>query len=254
MIDIRIATDPGKVEILSKILKDSSFTDFGVSISSIIPTVEGSVVRKVAKGADILLVVSKNAKEWDVKDLTVGHVERVVFREEDDATKVREALKEGMIRSAMQCVTVFSAYKDMEREMQALRDEGKEYQEMRKAYAELKEKEIFLERLIEESEKLKRRTQDLENELEVVRKRRHEYDGMEVKDLFSFPLDDLWKDIARTPPPRNEDIEVAIKRLNLEGSVMVSCGFLAAPSREEALDILRIVKIAQDLQKQTRHL
>lgn len=124
---------------------------------------------------------------------------------------------------------------------------------MRKEYAELKEKEIYLEKVTDESERLKQKVRDLENELEVIKKERHDYDGMEVKDLFSFPLDDLWKDIARTPPPRNEDIEVAVKRLSLEGSVMVSCGFLAAPSREEALDMLRIVKIAQDLQRERRH-
>ncbi|KYK35433.1 MAG: hypothetical protein HXS48_10840 [Theionarchaea archaeon] len=253
MIDIRIATDPERVEILSRILRDSSFMDFGVSISSIIPTTDRYVVKKAAKGADILLIATQNVKDEDIADLSVGHAEYVMLPESSDPEDIKQALKEGVMRSAMQCITILSTYKDMEEEVQQYRKKEHEYQDMRKEYAELKEKEIYLEKLSEESERLKQKIRDLENELEVVKKRRHEYNGMEVKDLFSFPLDDLWKDIARTPPPRNEDIEVAIKRLSLEGSVMVSCGYLAAPSREEALDMLRIVKIAIDLQKETRH-
>jgi predicted nuclease with TOPRIM domain len=253
MIDIRIATDPERAEILSKILKDSSFMDFGVSISSIIPTVNEVVVGKAATGADILLIATHEPGEKEVGYPSVGHVEYVVLPESDDAAVIKKALKEGVMKSAMQCMTILSTYKDMEEEVQQYRKKEQEYQEMREEYAELKEKEIYLEKVTEESKILKQKIRDLENELEVVKKRRHRYNGMEVKDLFSFPLDDLWKDIARTPPPRNEDIEVAVKRLSLEGSVMVSCGFLAAPSREEALDMLRIVKIALDLQKGTRH-
>lgn len=252
MIDIRIATDPERAEILSKILKDSSFMDFGVGISSIIPTTDDHVVSKAARGADILLIATRKTEEEVVYD-AVGHTEYVLLPESDNVAEIRKVLKEGVMKSAMQCMTILSTYKDMEEEVQQYRQKEQEYQYMRKEYAELKEKEIYLEKLSEESEKLKQKIRDLENELEVVKKRRHQYNGMEVKDLFSFPLDDLWKDIARTPPPRNEDIEVAIKRLSLEGCVMVSCGFLAAPSREEALDMLRIVKIALDLQKGTRH-
>ncbi len=253
MIDIRIATDPERVEILSKILRNSSFMDFGVSISSIIPTTDSSVVRKAARGADILLIAALNMKEKDITDLSVGHAEYVKLPEGSNETEIKKALKNGIMRSAMQCISILSSYREMEEEVQKLRQKEQEYQDMREEYAELKEKEIYLEKLTEESERLRQKTRDLENELEVVKKRRHEYNGVEVKDLFSFPLDDLWKDIARTAAPRNEDIEVAIKRLNLEGSVMVSCGYLAAPSREEALDMLRIVKIALDLQKETRH-
>lgn len=249
MIDIRIATNPERVEILSKILKNSLFRDFGVSISSLIPTDDMSVVRKAAKGADILLVAAANARKEDVGDLPVGHVEFVSLPEKDNLEKMKRALEDGLIRSAVQCVNVLSEYKEMEEEAQTLRKKENEYQDMRKEYAELKEKEIYLEKVVEESDKLKQKIKDLESEMDIVKKQRHEYNGMEVRDLFSFPLDNLWRDIARDSPPRNEDIEVAIKRLNLEGSVMVSCGYLAAPSREEALDILRIVKIALDLQK-----
>lgn len=252
MIDIRIATNPEKVEILSKILRDSSFLDFGVNISSIIPTTNIQVVKRAARDADILLIAAQSIKE-EFNDLSVGHVEYVKLPENDDPEELQRALQDGLTRSAIKCVHVFSEYKEMEEEVNALRQKEQEYQDMRKEYAELKEKEIHLEKLTEESEQLKQKIRNLENELETAKKGKHKYNGMEVRDLFSFPLDDLWKDIARSSPPRNEDIEVAIKRLNLEGSVMVSCGYLAAPSREEALDILRIVKIALDLQKQTRH-
>lgn len=253
MIDIRIATEPKRAEILSKILRNSLFTDFGVSISSIIPTTNSYVVRKAAKGADILLIASQGVKGEDMTDLAVGHIEVVTLPETDDEGEIKRALEEGVMKSAMQCMHILSTYKEMEEDVQQCRQKEQEYQDMRKEYAELKEKEIYLEKVTEESERLKQKARDLENELEVIKKERHDYDGIEVKDLFSFPLDDLWKDIARTPPPRNEDIEVAVKRLSLEGSVMVSCGFLAAPSREEALDMLRIVKIAQDLQRERRH-
>jgi len=249
MIDIRIATNPERVEILSKILQDSLFRDFGVSISSIIPTTDLNVVKKAATGADILLVATTDVEKENVSSLPVGHVEYIALPEEDDLKEMQSALEDGLVRSAIQCVNVFSEYKGMEEEVETLRKKEKEYQDMREEYAELKEKEIYLEKVLEESEKLKQKIKDLENKLEIVKKERHEYDGMGVRDLFSFPLNDLWKDIARSPPPRNEDIEVAVKRLSLEGSVMVSCGYLAAPSREEALDILRIVKIALDLQK-----
>lgn len=253
MIDIRIATDPERVEILSKILKNSSFTEFGVAISSIIPTINNFVVKKAAAGADILLIASHSMKESDVSNLSVGHVEFVEIPRDANEAHIKKALEEGVMRSAMQCIHILSSYNDMEDEIQRLRQRESEYQEMRTEYAELKEKEIQLENLTEETHSLNLQVKDLENELEIVRTKRSEYNGMGEKDLFSFTLDDLWKDIARTPPPRNEDIEVAIKRLSLEGSVLVSCGHLAAPSREEALDILRIVKIALDLQRGTVH-
>ncbi|MBU7032404.1 MAG: hypothetical protein HXS53_07720 [Theionarchaea archaeon] len=253
MIDIRIATDPERVEILSKILKNSSFTEFGVAISSIIPTINTFMVKKAAAGADILLIATQRMKEEDVSNLSVGHVEFVQLPKDAEESHIKKALEEGVMRSAMQCIHILSSYNDMEEELQRLRQRESEYQEMRTEYAELKEKEIQLENLTEETVLLNQKLKDLENELEMVSSQHGKHEGMEAKDLFSFSLDDLWKDIARTPAPRNEDIEVAIKRLNLEGSVLVSCGHLAAPSREEALDILRIVKIALDLQKGTSH-
>lgn len=251
MIDIRIATDPERVEILSKILKNSAFTEFGIAISSIIPTVNNFVVRKAAAGADILLIASQTVGEKDVADLSVGHVEFIEFPPDDNESSMKKALEEGVMKSAMQCIHILSSYNDIEDELQILREKEREYQEMRTEYAELKEKEIKLETLNGEADRLRHKIEDLESELESIRTQNTE--GMKTKDLFSFPLEDVWKEIARTPPPRNEDIEVAIKRLSLEGSVMVSCGHLAAPSREEALDILRIVKIALDLQKSSTH-
>jgi predicted nuclease with TOPRIM domain len=252
MIDIRIAADPERVEVLSKVLRDSSFVDIGVSVSSIMPTTDASVVRKAAKGADILLMTARNMK-GDVSDLPVGHVEYVKLPEKDDAVKIQKALRDGVIRSAMYCITIVSDYNEIKEEIENFRQKDQEYQDMRNEYAELKEKKIYLEKLVEGSERLKQKIQDLENELRIIRKEQHDYDGIEVKDLFSFPLEELWREIAGTPPPRNEDIDVAIKRLNLEGNIMVSCGYLAAPSREEAVDMLRIVKITQDLQKRKVH-
>jgi predicted nuclease with TOPRIM domain len=252
MIDIRIAADPERVEVLSKVLRDSSFADIGVNVSSIMPTTDASVVRKAARGADILLMTARNTK-GDVNDFPVGHVEYVKLPEKDDPAKIQKALRDGVIRSAMYCITIISDYNEIRDEIADLRQKEQEYQHMRTEYAELKEKEIYLERLIEESDKLSQRIQDLENELRIVRKEQHDYGGIEAKDLFSFPLGELWREIAGTPPPRNEDIDVAVKRLNLEGNIMVSCGYLAAPSREEAVDMLRIVKITQDLQKRKAH-
>ncbi|MBU7024310.1 MAG: hypothetical protein HXS40_09110 [Theionarchaea archaeon] len=251
MIDIRIATDPERVEILSKILRDSSFMDIDVSISSIIPTINAQIVRRAARGADILLVASENMEE--VPDLSVGHVEHIKLPDGDDPSKIKKALRDGMIRAAMNCIGMLSRLRELEEEAESLRLKEGEYQEMRGEYAELKEKEIFLERVLEESEHLKRTIHDLRKEMKIVRREKHDFDGIEVKDLLSFPLDELWKEISGSPSPRNEDIDVAIKRLNLEGSIMVSCGFIAAGSREEALDMLRIVKITQELQKRQNY-
>jgi predicted nuclease with TOPRIM domain len=247
MIDIRIAADPDRVEVLSKVLRDLSFMDMGVSISSIIPTIDPQVLKKVARDADILLVATKDKK--DVTGLSVGHIEYVDLPEDDSMDRIQEAIKEGVIRSAVQSITLLSEYKDTEEQIAKLRQREAEYQEMREEYAELKEKEIYLEKLMGESERLKQRIRDLKKELSILRAERHEYTDENIKELFSFPMDELWKEISGSPPPRNEDIEVAIKRLNLEGSIMVSCGYLAAASREEALDMLRIVKITQDLHK-----
>ncbi|MBU7013476.1 MAG: hypothetical protein HXS52_13015 [Theionarchaea archaeon] len=252
MIDIRIATDPEKVEILSKILKDSSFMDIDVSISSIIPTTDPQVVRKAAKGADILLVASENL-ENELSDLSVGHVEHVQLPGSDDTSKIKKALRDGMIRSAMHCIGMLSRLIELEEEAENLKAKEEEYLEMRTEYAELKEKEIFLEKILEESEHLKRTVQDLRREIKIIRREKHDFDDIETKDLLSFPLDELWKEISGSPSPRNEDIDVAIKRLNLEGSIMVSCGYIAAASREEALDMLRIVKITQELQKRQNY-
>ncbi|MGC1121443.1 MAG: hypothetical protein WBA22_10160 [Candidatus Methanofastidiosia archaeon] len=251
MIDIRIATDPERVEILSKILRDSSFMDVDISISSIIPTINTQVVRKAARGADILLVASENMEE--LSDLSVGHVEHIKLPDNGDPSKIKKALRDGMIRATMHCIGMLSQLKELEEETESLRLKEEEYQEMRTEYAELKEKEIFLERVLEESEHLKRTVHELRKEIKIIRRERHDFDGMEAKDLLSFPLDELWKEISGSPSPRNEDIDVAIKRLNVEGSIMVSCGYIAAASREEALDMLRIVKITQEFQKRQNY-
>jgi predicted nuclease with TOPRIM domain len=251
MIDIRIATDPEKVEILSKILGDSSFMDIDVSISSIIPTINAQVVRRAARGADILLVASENMEE--LSDLSVGHVEHIKLPDGDDPSKIKKALRDGMIRAAMNCIGMLSRLSELEEEAESFRLKEGEYQEMRSEYAELKEKEIFLERVLEESENLKRTIHDLRKEMKIVRREKHDFNGIEVKDLLSFPLDELWKEISGSPSPRNDDIDMAIKRLNLEGSIMVSCGYIAAAGREEALDMLRIVKITQELQKRQNY-
>lgn len=104
MIDIRIATEPTRAEILSKILRNSLFTEFGVSISSIIPTTNSYVVRKAATGADILLIASQDVKGEDIADLAVGHIEVVTLPETDDEGEIKRALEEGVMKSAMQCM------------------------------------------------------------------------------------------------------------------------------------------------------
>jgi len=75
-------------------------------------------------------------------------------------------------------------------------------------------------------------------------------EGIPEQALRSFPINEVWANISKEIPPRDDDIEVAVKRLGLEGKILVSCGHLAAPSWDDALEILRIVKIALDLQKQ----
>lgn len=121
---------------------------------------------------------------------------------------------------------------------------GERIEKLQKENSQLRKNFSLVEK---ENLEIKKEIERLQGENEVYRKEREKFG--EIKELNSYPLNDLWKEISKTEVPTTEEAIVAIKRLNLEGKVLVSCGYIAAPSREEALDLLRIVKIAKDLKE-----
>lgn len=261
-IDVRIIVEGASdVENVSRAMQNIALgAQYHITISSIIPTTNPEIAKKVVKGADILLIATdvdapgrELAEKFQrtLKD-EVGHIERMKLPfghdvEFIDPVIIRDEIKNAIIRAGLISIANIQELRQIEDQLWESRDEVKTIKEDVEDYSlENQKLSAQVQELTSEKENLTGEIQEFEEELKSVKQRyvdiKNKYGIIKNKNLFeTFSLGDLWKEIFNEDLDEEEHVYFLTSEFKPE-NVLVGQGFIAAPSRDDAVEWLKIIR------------
>ncbi|MDI3484732.1 MAG: hypothetical protein PWQ74_1319 [Methanobacteriaceae archaeon] len=270
-IDVRIIVEGASdVESVSKALQDVSLgSEYHITISSIIPTTSLEIAKRAVEGADIVLIATdadatgrelaekfqRNLKE------SVGHVERVKLPyghdvEYIDPRLMVEEIKNAIIRAGLSSIANIRKLRKLEEEVLKFKSE---IDELANENSTLKDENNSLsnelEKIIKERDELNSKLGELEEKLINLQEEHHKikekYKELKSKSFLEmFPLHELWKDLFNEELENEKEIVKVADTLKTE-KLIIGQGYIAAPSKEDAIACLRIIRTILFLMSKT---
>lgn len=270
-IDVRIIVEGASdVESVSKALQDVSLgSEYHITISSIIPTTSLEIAKRAVEGADIVLIATdadatgrelaekfqRNLKE------SVGHVERVKLPyghdvEYIDPRLMVEEIKNAIIRAGLSSIANIRKLRKLEEKVLKFKSE---IDELANENSTLKDENNSLsnelEKIIKERDELNSKLGELEEKLinlqEEHQKIKEKYKELKSKSFLEmFPLHELWKDLFNEELENEKEIVKVADTLKTE-KLIIGQGYIAAPSKEDAIACLRIIRTILFLMSKT---
>ncbi|MGL6297574.1 MAG: toprim domain-containing protein [Methanobacteriaceae archaeon] len=263
-MDVRIIVEGASdVESVSKAMKGISLgSDFHITISSIIPTVNVHVAKKAAAGADIVLVATdldsagkRLAKNYEeALEGLVGHVERVKFPNNHDVeyidpSLIQEEIRNAIIRSGLSFVFKIGDFNSIKSSL-ATFDEN--IDTISNENDDLKAENYTLTNnvnsLQEENNSLKEKVNNLNHELDDVKSQysdfKARYSNIYNKNLVEvFSIKDLWETIFNEHLDDEDKVIFATSKFKPD-NIITGQGWICAASKADAVDWLKIIKTA----------
>ncbi len=285
MIDTRIIVEGvSDVETLSKAIQDLALgSEFGVTISSIIPTTNVEIAKKSIIGADIVLIATdgdRSGRELadrlfeELREKEVI-IERVKFPkgrdlEHSDLFLISKEIKNSLVRIGLKSLKSINMLLEREKSIKTLENSlillKGENEELSNKLGELEqsleshgaEKEL-LNKLEEDIDRLNVEKNEIELEnselkKDVIKKEDRileleaRYKDLETKALNIFNLESYWSKISNDESPKIEETRKAIEILDLD-RVVASDDFIVSPSEEDIFRLLRLIKMGRELNK-----
>ncbi|MCE5215220.1 MAG: topoisomerase [Methanobacterium sp.] len=261
-IDVRIIVEGASdVENISRAMQNIALgAEYHITISSIIPTTNPEIAKKVVKGADILLIATDvDAPGRELADKfqkvlkdEVGHIERMKLPfghdvEYLDPAIIRNEIKNAIIRSGLLSIAHIKKFREMEDTLNTQKEEIKTQKaEMEKISAQNENLVNQNQRLLDDKESFNEKITELREELKANKQRyvdlKNEYGLIKNKNLFEiFPLNNLWKETFNENLDEEEHVYFITAEFKPE-NVLAGQGFIAAPSREDAVEWLKIIR------------
>ena len=261
-IDVRIIVEgAADVENVSRALQNIALgAEYHITISSIIPTTNTEIAKKAVNGADIVLIATdvdapgRELAEKFQKTLKkeVGHIERMKLPfghdvEYIDPELIKMEIKNAIIRSGLISIANLIRYRELKVKLLESDEKNKRMEEVLKEISSEKEKLISINHEINASqERLESKFNTLQDELKVIKHRyadlKNKYGIISNKTLYeSFPLGDLWKETFKESVVEEEQINFITSEFKPD-KVVVGQGFIAAPSKKEAVDWLKVIR------------
>ncbi|WP_457620585.1 toprim domain-containing protein [Methanopyrus sp.] len=263
-VDVRVIVEgAADAETVSKVIQRMALGgEYNITVTSIIPTTHAHIARRTAEGADLVLIATDADKpgrklaEKFQEELrgVVGRVERVKMPIGHDVEHVDLEIVEKELRNAL----VRAGLKSL-REIKELREEIKELreeiEEKEKLIEELENKESELEELREKLEEVKREKALLEeerdkllDEVEQLRDRLEELEEELRSDdrLRIMDLDSVCEEAELSPKDVESEVLEELGR-ELGIPIVVGSTRVAAPSKEDAVKVLKIYKLAREV-------
>lgn len=261
-IDVRIIVEGASdVGIISRAMQNISLgAEYHITISSIIPTTNLDIAKKVVKGADIVLIATdvdapgRELAEKFQKILKneVGHIERMKLPfghdvEYLDPAIIRSEIKNAIIRSGLISIANIKRYRDMGEE---LAQQGRKIKELASELDERsKQKEDLIlenQRLQDEKETLNKKSRELNDSLKQVKQRyadiKNQYSLLKNRNLYeTFSLEKLWKDTFNEEIGHEEYVYFITSEFKPE-NIITGQGYISAPSRKDAEEWLKIIR------------
>lgn len=246
-IDIRIIVSGMDIaQIVSKAVNNIQLEqDYNIIVSSIIPTVELSIVKKVVPGADILLIggygsdetynILFNELKTDFNQIGLFDYTNIIVDEEFDSTLAQEEILNSIVKSTLSFSLNLINIHSLETKLMKVTND---YNSLLESHDQLiKENEVLCQEntgLIEDIKEIK----DEYNEFKV------QYSDIYSKQILEvFELENLWQETFNQVLSDEERIVLATDKFKPD-NIIVGQGFIAAQSKKDAVEWLKIIKTA----------
>ncbi len=261
-IDVRIIVEGASdVENVSRAMQNIALgAEYHVTISSIIPTTNPEIARKVVKDADILLIATDvDAPGRELADKfqktlknEVGHIERMKLPfghdvEYIDPNIIRDEIKNAIIRAGLTSITHIQELREMEAELLESKADAKNLRnELEDLSSENQNLIGQLRDSADETEEFLNEIHDLEDELKLFKQRyadvKNAYGIMRNKNLYErFSLNELWSELFNEDLDEEEHVYFITSEFKPDNIIMGQ-GFIAASSRDNAVEWLKIIR------------
>lgn len=247
-IDVRIIVNGLDVaQVISKAVNNIQLeNDYNIIVSSIIPTVEVNIVKKVASGADILLIggyghdetfnILYNELKTDFNHIGLFDYNNIIIEDESIDYKLAEKeILNSIIKSTLSYSLNLINIHTLENKLMKVTHN---YNNLLDDYNQLiKEQDV----LTQENKELREDIDEVKADFSAFKSR---YDDIYSKDILEiFNLNDLWQDVFRQELEDEERIVIATNRFRPD-DIIVGQGFIAAQSKQKAIEWLNIVRTA----------
>ena len=247
-IDVRIIVGGLDIaQLVSKAVNNIQLeNDYNIIVSSIIPTVELSIVKKVANGADILLIggyghdetynILYNELKTDFNHIGLFDYNNIIIEDESIDFKLAEKeILNSIIKSTLSYSLNLINIHTLENKLMKVTHN---YNNLLDDYNQLiKEQEV----LTHENSELREDIDDIKSDYSSFKSRYEDIYSKEILEIFS--LNDLWQDTFRQDLTDEERIVIATDKFRPD-NIIVGQGYIAAESRNKAVEWLNIVRTA----------
>ena len=247
-IDVRIIVGGLDIaQLVSKAVNNIQLeNDYNIIVSSIIPTVELSIVKKVASGADILLIggygqdetynILFNELKTDFNHIGLFDYNSVII--EDGSIDFNLAEKEilnSIIKSTLSYSLNLINIHTLENKLMKVTHN---YNSLLDDYNQLiKEQEV----LTRENKELREDIDEIKSDYSAFKLRYEDIYSREILEIFS--LEELWQDTFRQDLVDEKRIVIATNKFRPD-DIIVGQGYIAAQSKQKAVEWLNIVRTA----------
>lgn len=247
-IDVRIIVQGLDVaQLVSKAVNNIQLeNDYNIIVSSIIPTTELSIVKKVASGADILLIggyghdetynILFNELKTDFNHIGLFDYNNIIIEDESiDFNLAEKEILNSIIRSTLSYSLNLINIHTLENKLMKVTHN---YNNLLDDYNQLiKENEV----LTQQNNELIEDIDDVKSDFSAFKLR---YEDIYSKDILEiFNLEELWQETFRQDLLDEERIVIATDKFRPE-NIIVGQNCIAAESKSKAIEWLNIVRTA----------
>ncbi|MBQ6098591.1 MAG: hypothetical protein IJL02_01850 [Methanobrevibacter sp.] len=247
-IDVRIIVSGLDIaQLVSKAVNNIQLeNDYNIIVSSIIPTVELSIVKKVASGADILLVggyghdetynILFNELKTDFNHIGLFDYNNIIIEDESiDFHLAEKEILNSIIKSTLSYSLNLINIHTLENKLMKVTHN---YNNLLDDYNQLiKENEV----LSQENKELIEDIDEIKSDFSAFKLRYEDIYSKEILEIFN--LEELWQDTFRQDLADEERIVIATNKFKPE-NIIVGQNYIAAESKSKAIEWLNIVRTA----------
>lgn len=247
-IDVRVVVQGLDIaQLVSKAVNNIQLErDYNIIVSSIIPTVDVNIVKKVASGADIILIGSYghdetynilyNELKTDFNHIGLFDYNNIIIEDESlDFELAQKEILNSIIKSTLSYSLNLINIHTLENKLMKVTHN---YNNLLDDY----------NKLIKENEILSQQNKELIEDLDEIKSDysafKMRYEDIYSKDIVEiFDLNDLWQDTFRSELPDAKSIIIATNRFRPD-NIVVGQDFICAESKQKAIEWLKIVQTA----------
>ncbi|WP_405286257.1 hypothetical protein [Methanobrevibacter sp.] len=247
-IDVRIIVQGLDVaQLVSKAVNNIQLeNDYNIIVSSIIPTTELSIVKKVASGADILLIggyghdetynILFNELKTDFNHIGLFDYNNIIIEDESiDFNLAEKEILNSIIKSTLSYSLNLINIHTLENKLMKVTHN---YNNLLDDYNQLiKENEV----LTQQNNELIEDIDEVKSEFSAFKLRYEDIYSKYILEIFN--LEELWQETFRQDLIDEDRIVIATNKFRPE-NIIVGQNYIAAESKSKAIEWLNIVRTA----------